>query len=82
MTITKKLFIGIGIALASTLLSSFTGMHSLSTLAANLDRIANTSARSLYLLGDVNNETTDVQASMRNMMDRATNDARAPKQHF
>lgn len=71
MTITKKLFIGIGITLASTLLSGFLAMHSLGVLSADLNRIASTSAHSLYLLGDINNATTDTQASMRNMMMRA-----------
>jgi len=76
MTISKKLYLGFGIALFISLVMGLTAMRNLSVLGEKTTNLATTKARNLYLSGDINNLSSDILGSGRGMNLRAhMNDA-------
>jgi methyl-accepting chemotaxis protein/methyl-accepting chemotaxis protein-1 (serine sensor receptor) len=76
MTISKKLYLGFGIALFISLVMGLVSMRNLSVLGDKTTVLATTKARNLYLSGDINNLSSDILGSGRGMNLRAhMNDA-------
>jgi methyl-accepting chemotaxis protein/methyl-accepting chemotaxis protein-1 (serine sensor receptor) len=67
MTISKKLYLGFGIALFISLVMGFTAMYNLSKLGEKTTHLSTISAQCLFLTGDVNNLSSDMLGSMRGM---------------
>ena len=67
MTISKKLYVGFGVALSISLVMGVLSMRNLGILGEKTRHLAITSARCLFLTGDVNKLTSDILASMRGM---------------
>jgi len=76
MTISKKLYLGFGVALFISLVMGLVSMYNLSNLGEKTTQLATTKARNLYLSGDINNLSSDILGSGRGMNLRAhMNDA-------
>jgi methyl-accepting chemotaxis protein/methyl-accepting chemotaxis protein-1 (serine sensor receptor) len=71
MTISKKLYLGFGVASLISLIMGLVSMRNLSVLGEKTTRLATTKARNLYLSGDVNNLSSDILGSGRGMNLRA-----------
>jgi len=67
MTISKKLYLGFGVALIISLVMGLVSMYNLSTLGEKTTNLATTKSRNLYLSGDINNLSSDILGSGRGM---------------
>jgi len=67
MTISKKLYTGFGVALFIGLIMGLVSLRSLSSLGDDIIHLTGSSARVVYLVGDINNLTSDILGSIRGM---------------
>jgi methyl-accepting chemotaxis protein len=68
MTIGKKLLSAFGVMLAITVLMGMIALWNINNLGANLEEIGHQDARKLFLAGDVNNLTSDLLATSREVL--------------
>ena len=68
MTISKKLYIGFGVAQVLTLVIGVIGIYNVGSLGDRLSDVGNRQATLLYLAGDVNNLSSDLLGSVRGML--------------
>jgi hypothetical protein len=67
MTISKKLYLGFGIALFISLVMGLTSMYNLSILGEKTTTFATHKVHNLYISGDINNLSSDILGSGRGM---------------